>query len=322
MRRFVSKSLVVALLACGAWAGAAQVSASQSGMLLHIGVQARRLDGSPLKDLRNEDFQVTAVGRRFHVAAVQPATSRKGSLQTLPVHVLLVISAYSDYGSENAVAGLLANNLPETFGNMELAVLQRNSLLTRYCHDRQELIQHLRGFSNQHRRIPQALDELGTYPGRRAVMYFTEKGVNLPPSIRHKAEEVSALVYQIGGSGWQNYVSGGESGEGFAPGNYGNYYFGRADTLGGGVGVVLPAGPDSPVWTRSIRQVVVERTLKGAFRSLTEDGEGYYDLSVYVPEGVRSLDLKLNVKGDYQLSAQDYTEDHSIPPGIRLPTRQ
>lgn len=301
---------------------APEIRAAGQDFPLHIGVLARRLDREPITDLKSKDFEVTADGNRLGVSAIQPDFSRNGGAQVLPVHVLLMVSVDSEYAAEQALVNLLRKELPPSFGDAEVAICRRDGVVTRYVGTRDALEAELRGFHNRRVRFSEAVAELNTFTGRRVVLYLTEKGVRVPTPIRRMATRSAAIVYQIGGSNWDNYVQGGELSTPAVPFEQGGpMLWDRTDM--GGIGVLPPRAMYDAVWIRSIRDVVVERTLKRAFHNVQRDGAAYYDLSLNVPAGTAALDLKIKVKGDYQVTAQAYSETKGAAlPDVRLPKRQ
>ena len=273
---------------------------------VHILVQARTLAGDPIDGLRAQDFKVSSARKVLPVLSVQSPRSQTVAVSQEPAHALLMISVYSDYASENAIVDLLRRNLPADFGDVRLAVCQRNGRITDYVGSLAELTQQITGFRMRRELFDDALNDLGTYPGQRSLLYFTERGVDIPPPLRHKAEQVAALTYQVGGSKWKNYVVRSESGPSGPP-SYSmgdNLIYGRVDQ--GGVGILAPGEPPPILLTKSIREVYVVRSLQEAYRDLAAMGRGYYDVTVGVPAVTRVLDLELDVRHDYQLTAQSY----------------
>ncbi len=323
MRRRSLVSFALVTLFLGRRSLGAQDSTA-AGVRVHIAVQARQLDGEPLDALKQGDFEVSANGRRLPVSVTQPTTTGKSQMLLLPTHVLLLFAPDSDYVAEQAVVKLLLKELPESFGNTEIAVLARSGEITDFSETRTKLIGQVQAFHKEHLSVREALARLNKFPGRRVVLYVTEKGTPVPTSLRRAAASVAALVYQVGGSPYTNYVQGQEqsvSVPAIVAGQGG--FLGPADELHGGVGESVPQETFTALWYKSVRDVVRESSVKSAFRAVSRDGLGFYDLTLTVPEHSPFLDLKLHVKHDYQLTAQGYDEDSSVAlPAIRLPTRQ
>ncbi len=301
---------------------AAFAQASNYPVPLHIAVQARTLEGAPIQWLQGDQFDVSVAGTRLPVISVRTAQPRSPSAAP-PTFALLMIAPTSYYSSENAIAALLTQYLPEDFGSTKFAVLEKSGELTPYAGSRSQLVGLLHNFHNPVRRKVEALDELGRKEGRRVLIYLTENGTDIPITTRRNAELAAALTYQVGGDRGKNYVIGDEGFAAPVPATSymgENFHYGPVDQ--GGVGILAP--PPAPVYsvTKSIREVLVVRTLKDAYRSMNDDGKGYYDVTVNSPEGARCLDLKLDLKYNYQLTAQDYAPEGHIPPELHVGGKQ
>src|SRR5947209_7704111 len=92
------------LFMCSANGAYAQERIASKQISVHVTVNARRLSGAPIPNLRSSDLTVTAAGR-----TVNAAFSRYPASQ--PTFILLIVAPSAGYTSLDAIRAMLASNL-------------------------------------------------------------------------------------------------------------------------------------------------------------------------------------------------------------------
>src|SRR5271170_6366688 len=104
------------------------VSTSQ---VVHIGVQIRQLDGTPIGDLKAKNFNVSAGGRSFPVSVTRPSLKRAlpDSVQT---RLLVVVPSPAAPGGADILSEAIAQLNPVWREGWQVAVRTPQGGLTSY----------------------------------------------------------------------------------------------------------------------------------------------------------------------------------------------
>lgn len=284
---------------------------------IDIGVMVRQLDGTPMERLGPKDFQLVANGHRLPVSLKSLRKVPKGSARVPRTRVLIIVS--TDYLAGGGTKEGLLSELPAHFGQNEIAMVTNNGFATRYALTKQGLVAALRNGAMRATNWQQAIKDLNNYPGRRVLVYMTNRTGRTPESLRQWAATIGALIYQVGGDTDENYVYWGDETTTPSLPAYGESIYGESAPPAGGTAVANNTAIWESFATKSVRDVYVEKSIKEALHDIAQDGYGYYVLRVAIPSTVDSLELGVKTSQDYQLSAQPYSQSGARMPVIVLP---
>lgn len=272
---------------------------------IYISLQARHIDGTPINDLLPRQVELTANGQAL------PVQLMKGFPSPSPnrTEVLILIAP----AAQAQAATVLSRKLPAVFSHERIALATADGRHTPFQETRAELLAAWTAAPASSPGYTAALGQLGDYAGRRAIVVFGPKNAPLPKWIERSANRLRALVYQVGGDTFGNYITTGER-----EGTPGAVVMAAAPSPVDGAPGAVTTGTSWVIYgTPNIRLVHAERSLHDALRDIRTDGSGYYTLVVDAQPNT-SLSLGLRLGRSYQLSAQPYTLDNTPAPELKL----
>ena len=304
--------LMCALVGCLCAAMPCQQSRGGGAAPVHVYAEVRELSGEPISTLRASNFSVLSGGSRLPFTL----SSRKAKPAT---YLLIIVSPASGLNSTQAISDLLEREIPGGFpASYSASLLGPKGEYVSYESTRDALVSRWRARAVTYKGYRQAIRDLGTRKGRRAIIYVTGSLSNVPPDLKAAAEAAGALIYQVGGNVNQNYVFSSETTSTRELPEYGEGLYGPTAPSGLEFNVANSTVMWASTGTRSIRTVYVERSMRGAFREMERGMAGSYELRLNVPQGVDEVQLRLRLRGDYQITAYDYSAGEGEAPDLRL----
>ena len=284
---------------------------------VRIGVRLRWLSGDPIDRLSVADFRVSVGAQKFPLALARPALKKK-TPDSVPTRLLVIFSPSTMQGA-HPIQQAIGKLKPVWRRGWQVSLLMPEGQLTPYASSEAEL-QHLASQNPaQKQTYEEALQTLGTFPGRRLVVYVSDGQSQTPEGLAKAAKKAAAMFYDVGGDTSQNYVYGeAERGSTFSLPSYGASLYGANPGPPGGLTVVNNVETWSAPAQLSIGDVHNERRLGGAISDAIRDAGDYYELRLQVPPQTPWLVLGVSVKGNYRLDAQAYTLDGNAAPGLVL----
>jgi hypothetical protein len=261
---------------------------------VHIGVQIRQLDGTPIGNLKAKDFNVSVSGRSFPLIITRPTVKRAApdSVQTR----LLLILPYPPAPSGADFLSEPLNQLnPVWREGWQVAVRTPQGGLTPYVASEQELLQAIRQIPVGRSTDEAAIDTLTDFPGRRVVIAVWNGDYGTLGSQRKAANGVQAMLYNVGGNPYDNY-SYVDSG-------------GMTDNI---------AKPYIAQAQFSVDDARTERNFGTAIRDARNDARSYYDLLLRVDPGTSSIAVGISIDPPYRVTAQAYTSTSDPPAAVVL----
>src|SRR5271170_4026606 len=236
------------------------VSTSQ---VVHIGVQIRQLDGTPIGYLNAKDFNVSVGGRSFPVSLTRPSLKRAvpDSVQT---RLLLILPSPAVPGGPDILSEAIDQMNPVWREGWQVAVRTPQGGLTPYVASEQQLVQAIRQGPVTHSTDQAAIDTLKDFAGRRLVMAVWNGDYSMQYGMGNAAMGAQAMLYNIGGNSSDNY-SYGEAVRGSTPSlpSYGEHVDGAsAGPAAGGMTVVNNTETWSAPVQVSIDNVRAERSFR------------------------------------------------------------
>jgi hypothetical protein len=305
-----------AFLAC-CMVAAGQESLSQS-QVVHIAVQVRQLDGSPVGNLKAKDFQILASGKPLSVTVARP--SLKGAVpNSVQTRLLLILPSETSSSSAQRLSSMLDQLKPAWQAGWQIAMLTAQGQLTPYLTNEQSLTQALHQPATPPVSYQAAINTLRDFPGRRLVMTTWNHDYGSLFMLRKAAMDVQAMLYNIGGDPYDNY-SLGDAEQRSTPSlpAYGATLDGASPGPADGLSVVN----NTEIWSApaalAIDDVHAERSFHTALRDAISDARNYYDLSVEVDPDVAQVGLRISADGALRVSAQAYTLMSRTPPEVLL----
>ncbi len=286
---------------------------------MHIGVQIRQLEGTPIGYLKAKDFNVSASGRSFPVSVTRPSLKRAlpASVQT---RLLVILPSPPPPGGPDILSEAIDQLNPVWREGWQVAVRTPQGGLTPYVASEQQLVQAIRKGPVAHSTDQAAIDTLKDFAGRRLVMAVWNGDYGTLSALCNAAAGVQAMLYNVGGNPYDNY-SYGEAVRGSTASlpSYGEHVDGTsAGPAAGGMTVVNNTETWSAPVEVSIGDVRAERSFRTAVRDARNDAHNYYDLRLQVDPGTPSIALGISVSPPYRVTAQAYSPTSDPPPDLVL----
>jgi hypothetical protein len=191
-RAIVSIVILVAL-ASGVSRLVAQTGPPDS--LLHLEVLVRHPDGEPVGYLTTKDFVVTEGGQRLPVQVVLPRFSTKvGRQPTIPTRMLVIVDAPTA-NSPDGFSRIVTALGPVWRRGWQVAVARIDGNASSYTGSAGQLRRNLAALAGSSMRTTAAVDNLGSFLGRRVVLFAGDVGqdeANIPRWLHSKAQDAMA----------------------------------------------------------------------------------------------------------------------------------
>src|SRR5271170_4116985 len=159
--------LALATVGCATVSG--QQGAPPALQEVHIGVQIRQLDGTPINYLKAKDFKVSVGGRSLPVRVTRPSLKR-ATANSVQTRLLVILPSPPAAGYPDLLAEAIDQLGPVWREGWRVAVRTPEGGLTPYVASESELSEALREFSVAHSTDQAAIDTLKDFAGRRVVM--------------------------------------------------------------------------------------------------------------------------------------------------------
>jgi hypothetical protein len=261
---------------------------------VHIGIQIRQLDGTPINYLKAKDFNVSAGGRSFRVSVTRPSLKR-ASPDSVQTRLLVILPSPPATGGADILSEAIDQLNPVWREGWRVAVRTPQGRLTPYVSSEQELQQAIRQIPTGQSTDRAAVDTLKDFAGRRLVMAVSNGDYGSLGSLGKAAAGVQAMLYNVGGNPYDNYS--------------------YRDTGGMTDNIAKPYVAQAQFFVEDER---AERTFGTAVRDARNDARSYYDLSLQVEPGTSSLTLSISMELPYRVTAQAYTPTSDPPPEVVL----
>ncbi len=285
---------------------------------VRIGVRLRWLSGDPIDRLSVGDFRVSAGAQKFPLTLARPALKKK-TPDSVPTRLLVIFSPSTMQGGHDPIQQAIGKLKPVWRRGWQVCLLMPEGQLTPYASSEAELKHLAHQNVTQKQTYEEALRTLGTFPGRRLVVYVSDGQSKTPEGLAKAAKDAAAMFYDVGGDNSRNYVYGeAEKGSTVSLPSYGAGLNGANPGPPGGLTVVNNVETWSAPVQLSIGDVHNERRLGGAISDAIRDAGDYYELRLQVPLQTAWLVLGVSVKGTYRLDAQAYTPGGNTAPGLVL----
>jgi hypothetical protein len=308
-RRLIAGYLLFMCSANGAYA---QERIASKQIPVHVTVNARRLSGAPISNLRSSDLTVTAGG-----TTVSAAFSRYPASQ--PTFILIIVAPAAGYTSLDAIRAMLVSNLLHNDRPVYLFSMLGPKGEYLPFRSSTSLTTDLVPGEIVYKGYVQAIRDLATCKGRRAIMYLTNRLSNPPLELIAGANDAGAMIYEVGGDPRENYVYEGGSLTTFPSIN---------STQGTSSGPISPSPPatsnpgSAEFWENSavenVSTVYVASSLGKAFDKLNRDLRGFYDLEINIPARTQSINLAPKIEGEYQVNAFAYSDSTKPAPVLTV----
>jgi hypothetical protein len=261
---------------------------------VHIGIQVRQTDGTPINYLGAKNFNVSTGGRSFPVVVTRPSSKSAGP-NAIQTRLLLILPSPPAAGGADLLSEAIDQLGPVWREGWQVAVRTPQGGLTPYVASEEELQQALREFTVAIATDQAAIDTLKDFAGRRVVMAVSNGDYGSLCSLGNAAAGVEAMLYKVGGNPNENY----------------SYYdiSGRSDNI---------TAPYMAQAELSVDDVLPERSFGTAIRDARNDARSYYDLSLRVEPGTSSLALSISLAPPYRVTAQAYTPTSDLRPEVVL----
>lgn len=261
---------------------------------VHIGVQIRQLDGTPVNYLKSRDFNVSASGRSFPVSVTRPSLKRAlpDSVQT---RLLVILPSPPPPSGPDILSEAIDQLNPVWREGWQVAVRTPQGGLTPYVANEQELQQAVRQVAVTQSTDQAAIDTLRDFAGRRLVVAVSNGVYGSLGSLGKAAAGVQAMLYNVGGNPDDNYLF---SDPDVMSDNIAKPYFAQAQFF--------------------VDDMRAERSFGTAIRDARNDARSYYDLSLQVEPGTSSLTLSISMEPPYRVTAQAYAPTSDPPPEVVL----
>ena len=113
---------------------------------VHIGVQIRQADGTPINYLRAKNFNVSSGGRSFPVVVTRPSAKSSGP-NAIQTHLLLILPSPPTAGGADLLSEAIEQLGPVWREGWRVAVRTSEGGLTPYVASEEELQQAIREFT-------------------------------------------------------------------------------------------------------------------------------------------------------------------------------
>ena len=170
---------------------------------VHIGVQIRQLDGTPVNYLKARDFNVSAGGRSLPVRIIRPPTKRAAN--AVQTRLLLILPSPPASGGADILSEAIDQLGPVWRDGWQVAVRTPEGGLTPYVASEQELLQAIRQIPTGQSTDQAAVDTLKDFAGRRLVMAVSNGEYGSLGSLGKAAAGVQAMLYNVGGNPYDNF---------------------------------------------------------------------------------------------------------------------
>jgi hypothetical protein len=311
--RKLSDFWLLALAVVGCATASGQRPAPPAIAEVHIGLQIRQLDGTPINYLKAKNFKVSVSGRSLPVRVRRPSLKRAtaGKVQT---RLLLILPSPPAPGGPDVLAEAIDKLTPVWREGWQVAVRAPQGGLTPYVSSEKELQQALREFTFAHSTDQAAIDTLKGFAGRRLVMTAGNGALG------QAASGVQAMLYDVGGNPDNNYSYGdGVRGSTGSLPSYGDHVDGTsAGPAAGGMHVVNNTETYTAQVDFFVEDVRAERSFGTAVRDARSDARSYYDLVLQIDPGVSRIAVGISIEPPYRVLAQAYTPISGPPPEVVL----
>jgi hypothetical protein len=261
---------------------------------VHIGLQVRQTDGTPINYLRAKNFNVSTGGRSFPVVVTRPSSKSAGP-NAIQTRLLLILPFPPEPGGPDFLSEAIDELGPVWREGWRVAVRTPQGGLTPYVGREEELQRALREFTAGNSTDQAAIDTLKDFAGRRVVVSVSKGEYGSLGSLGKAAAGVEAMLYEVGENRNENYS-----------------YFdapGMTDNI---------AKPYIAQAELSVDDVLPERSFRTAIKDARTDARSYYDLSLRVERGTSSLALGISLDPPYRVTAQAYAPTSDLPPEVVL----
>src|SRR5271170_3795378 len=253
--------LALATVGCATVSG--QQGAPPALQEVHIGVQIRQLDGTPINYLKAKDFKVSVGGRSLPVRVTRPSLKRAAA-DSVQTRLLLILPSPPASGGADVLSEAIDQLNPVWREGWQVAVRTPQGGLTPYVASEEQLVQAIRQGPVTHSTDQAAIDTLKDFAGRRLAMAVWNGDYSMLYAMGNAAMGAEAMLYNIGGNSSDNY-SYGDAVRGSTPSlpSYGEHVDGAsAGPAAGGMTVVNNTETWSAPVQVSIDNVRAERSFR------------------------------------------------------------
>jgi hypothetical protein len=307
----------LAVVCCAAAHG--QQPAPPPLQAVHIGVQIRQYDGTPINFLRAKNFKISVGDKPLRVQVERPSSKSTGA-NAIQTRLLVILPSPPAPASADLLSEAIDQLGPVWHEGWQVAVRTPEGGLTPYTASEEELQQALHELFIAHATEQLAIDTLRDFAGRRVVMTVSKGDNGTGYTLGKAAASVQAMLYNVGGNPYDNYSYGnGEVGSTGSLPLYGERGDGAsAGPATGGMHVVNNTETYTAQANFYVENVRAERSFGAAIRDARNDARSYYDILVQVTPRTPSMVLGISVGFPYQMRAQAYTSTSDPPPDLVL----
>jgi hypothetical protein len=170
---------------------------------VHIGLQIREYDGTPINYLRAKNFKVSAGGKSLPVRVTRPSLKNSGR-HAIQTRLLLILPSPPAPGGADLLSEAIDQLNTVWREGWRVAVRTPEGGLTPYVGSEEELRQAFREFTVAHSTDQAAIDTLKDFAGRRVVVTVRNF------ALRRAAAGAQAMLYNVGGDPNDNYSDDGD----------------------------------------------------------------------------------------------------------------